>query len=123
MSRPALILGLLILWIVLCALSIIVPANTAPTDFGFTRGMNRVTLFFQFQALGLFVAIALWSVSRRAETPLLRWAGRVPILIALLGVVALIGVILWARYADPINVAPPPDRPATALAPAAPATD
>ncbi len=127
MSRPLLFWLLFVAWVVLIALSVIVPANTAATDFGMTRGFNRITVFFEFQIAAFFAALFAWGVSRGDDNALRRWLGRLPLFAALLLVLAVVGVIIWANMARTPAVAPSPDRPTAAPAmevkPTEPASD
>ncbi len=108
------ILVLFFAWLVLVALSVLVPMNTAPTDMGFTRGLNRVSIFFQFQIAAAVLALLIWAVSRGAQRRALRWLGRVPGLFALLLIAGILALFLWANFAKPGQTPPPPDRPVTA---------
>lgn len=73
-------------------------AVTAPTDFGLTKGMNRVTTFFGWQFAAAFLSLgsayAAWSLPRGS-----RWRrlGLIPLYVTATLVVALAGLILWAK--------------------------
>jgi len=69
-SRPTLVRWITFLvWIGLIAASLWFAANTPKTGDGFTRGLNRVVIFFQWQ-LGAF-AVALFAAARgRRSEPL-----------------------------------------------------
>ncbi|MDF1856015.1 hypothetical protein [Pseudooceanicola sp.] len=116
-------------WAVLMVLSIIVPAMTAAKDFGLTRGFNRIELFMEFQIAGLVVALVLWFVARRQQSALKRWLGRVPGVLALLGILGIVVLIYWINQPpampgdSPVEPERPVAAPAAPLEPTAPAAD
>lgn len=120
MARSLVFWALLVGWFALMALSYLLPANTAPTDFGLTRGLNRITLFFQVQVAAAVIAAILWWMAKTLAPGWQRWLARVPGLVALLLMLAVIGLILWTNLGKPpaSDYLPDPDRPVTA-----PATD
>lgn len=99
--------ALLLAWAVCIALSVIVPAMTDPTGDGFTRGMNRVNLFFRFQIAALVLALPLWLFARSQHSAALRRLGRVPGVVALVETLAVLGLLLWAHLAKPAVDLPP----------------
>lgn len=100
MDRPFLFLGLLALWVLMIALSIIVPAVTPPEDQGLTAGLNRVSLFFQFQGAAILLSLPLWWLAGQ-QRGAWRWLGRLPGAVAVTGVAALIALYLWVMLARP----------------------
>ena len=113
MRRHLLFWGLLALWAAAMVLSVVVPIATAPADFGFTRGMNRVSIFLQFQAAGLALGLALWVVGRGMAKGWRRGLSWLPLIVVLLQVLGAAGLVLWARLEPYPDFAPPPDRPVT----------
>lgn len=103
-------------WIVVMALSWLVPASTPPTDFGMTRGLNRVTVFLQFQFAGLLLALLLLGLARSMPPGRLRQLARLPALAALATILILSAVIGWAVLRKPPPAEPAPGRPVTAPA-------
>ncbi|MGR3321704.1 MAG: hypothetical protein ACU0DK_07220 [Pseudooceanicola sp.] len=125
MSRILIFWCLLALWVLLLALSVIVPANTPPADFGFTAGLNRVMLFFQFQIGAFFVGIMLWFVAAGLEQRRLKWLGRAPALLALAFVGLLVVFVIYANLTKPAPQGPvvTPAGPAPSAAPAETGTE
>ena len=96
MSRRLILWGLLAIWLILFSLSIIMPRITPSTDFGFTAGLNRITLFFGYQIGAAFCGLILLITARDEPHPTLRWLARGPAIVALCLVVATIGGAIWA---------------------------
>ncbi len=117
MTRNKTLWMLLGVWVLLVILSIWIPLTTAPTDTGLTRGLNRVTLFFQFQFAALVVALILWIFSRRLDPAWKRWLARVPSLLALALFSIMAGLIVWSNLQRLPLIAPqnpgPPTAPVT----------
>ncbi|SEL10989.1 hypothetical protein SAMN05443999_103326 [Roseovarius azorensis] len=94
MTRLHWIILLFALWTALYAGSFLVTANMPPDGDGFTRGMNRVTLFLQFQlGAGVSAAIAWWT-GRLLPRGWQRWLSRLPAMMTvalflLIGIMAL----------------------------------
>jgi hypothetical protein len=85
-----------------------VPYVTPPADFGFTRGMNRITLFFQYQIGAGVVAAVLWWMGSHAPKRRNRWLMRIPALLALGLVLFIVGLIAFARLDRPPRDSVPP---------------
>ena len=94
-------IGLFAAWIFLMVGSVVMPYVTPPTGSGFTAGMNRITLFFQFQIAGAVLAAALLFCVKRVRKSKLRWLFRVPMIWFGLLVLGIVGLILWANFARP----------------------
>ncbi|MCL4186151.1 MAG: hypothetical protein KJZ85_00990 [Rhodobacteraceae bacterium] len=103
-------------WVVVMVLAWLVPATTPPADFGLTRGLNRVTIFLQFQLAGLLLALVLLWLARTMPPGRLRLLARLPALVALATVGILSAVIGWAVLRKPPPAEPAPERPVTARA-------
>ncbi len=94
MTRLHWIILLFALWAALYAGSFLVATHSPPSGDGFTGGMNRVTVFLQFQ-LGAGVSAALvWWMGRVLPRGWQRWLGRLPAMMTialflLIGVMAL----------------------------------
>jgi hypothetical protein len=82
MTRNTIVTVLFVIWAGLFAASFIFAATAAPTDMGFTRGLNRVAGFLGWQA-GAFVA-ALGAILAGGGLPKeargYRWLARTPML-------------------------------------------
>ena len=94
MTRLHGIILLFALWAALYAGSFLVATHTTPDGDGFTRGMNRITVFLQFQlGAGVSAAIAWWA-GRLLPRGWQRWLSRLPAMMTvalflLIGVMAL----------------------------------
>ncbi|MEL7029889.1 MAG: hypothetical protein AAGL49_11955, partial [Pseudomonadota bacterium] len=97
-----LIWALMAVWAGLYAWSFIAFQITAPTDFGFTKGLNRVTTFLGWQAAAGAVGVVVWMMGGAFERGSVgRWLARGPVALAALLVLAIIGLIAYARISDP----------------------
>lgn len=118
MRATTLVLFLLVLWAAAFVWSFWAFATTAPTDFGFTRGLNRVTVFLGWQMAAAALAVLVWFAGYRiARGAPLRLFSRLPGLVALLLILALLALVIWANLGRP----PPqtePSAPVTGPAPA-----
>jgi len=92
------------LWLALFVVAVVAMRATEPVGSGFTRGLNRVGAFFQWQAASFAVAVACFAVTRAARErigPGLRRLGYAPLVIdlTLLGLLVLLylGAVLFAR--------------------------
>ncbi|MCR9136721.1 MAG: hypothetical protein NXI27_12035 [Alphaproteobacteria bacterium] len=114
MRQRHLILILVVGWVAVCAWSIVSYQTTAPTDFGFTRGLNRVSSFLQIQIVAVVIAIAGFVLSFRAHRgSALRWVARGPLLLTLVVIAAFavfVAVVIWN---DPAQEAPATSPPVT----------
>jgi hypothetical protein len=72
---------LFLLWAALALYGVYVYQTTAPTDSGFTRGLNRAGEFFKWEGAALAVAIVAWFAGRGA-TGVAGWARRLPLLLS-----------------------------------------
>jgi len=93
------------LWLALFVVAVVAMRATEPTGSSFTRGLNRVGVFFQWQAASFAAAVACFVVTRAARErlgPGLRRLGYAPLIIdlTLLGLLVLLylGVVLFARF-------------------------
>jgi len=84
------------IWAALYAASFLLAAHTAPEGDGFTRGMNRLTVFVQYQVGAGLVAIVIWAMGQRLRHRWQRWLARVPGCLALGLVLLVIGTITVA---------------------------
>ena len=89
------------LWLLAFALSIVLMLRTEPVGDGFTRGLNRVGVFFRWQFLAFACAIFAFLSTRRQENLSrgLALLGRVPIyvqcLLGLLGALVVLSAIVF----------------------------
>ena len=98
--RQVMIWILLAAWAVAVGLSVL-PMLEPATGDGFTRGMNRISGFFQFQALALLIGLVILAMRGRAEGSWLRRLMLVPILVAAALLLAIAGVFLYAAMMRP----------------------
>lgn len=103
--RRVLIPALAGLWLALFVVAVMAMGATEPTGSSFTREMNRVGVFFQWQAASFAAAVACYAVTRAARGRIsrtLRWLGYAPLAadLSLLGVLVLLyfGAVLFARF-------------------------
>ena len=91
---------LLAAWAGLYIWSFIGFSVTEPTGDGFTRGMNRVSVFLLWQFVAGIVAVPVYMVGRaQARGSALRWASRLPLALAIALIAAIAALIVWARTA------------------------
>lgn len=118
------VFGLAILWVILVVASVVAFQVTAPTDFGLTRGLNRVTVFFGWQigalVTALLAAIA-WLSAKPPKGGLMRVAGFGPIVLSGALVLLVVGLVLYLRLDRPLPADTPPSDPRPVTAPAEPA--
>ena len=89
---------LLAIWAGLFIWSFIGFSATEPTGDGFTRGFNRVSGFLLWQFAAGIVAVPAYMVGReQPRGSALRWASRLPLALATALLLAIAGVIVWAR--------------------------
>lgn len=98
-----------------------------PTGSGFTRGMNRVGAWLQWQGIALLVAAGVWLVARRLDGGErgYRRLGRAPLVVSglLLGLLCLayLGLIIYANVnkpsPDPVTSGQSTTRPAETYSP------
>lgn len=102
MSRRTWIWALLALWAGVYAASFLVAWQTTPNGDGFTRGLNRVMVFFQFQIAAGVLALVIWRIGMsRAKGSALRWLSRLPALMAAALVALIAALILYAAMIKP----------------------
>lgn len=89
------------LWLLAFALSVVLMLTTEPAGDGFTRGLNRIGVFFRWQFLAFACAIFAFLATRRQEN-LSRgfaWLGRLPIyvqcVLGLLGALIVVAAIVF----------------------------
>jgi len=98
--RHRLIWILLALWAVAVAMSV-VAMQEPPMGDGFTRGLNRITGFLQFQALALLIGIGILALRGRVENVWLRRLMLVPVLLALALLLGIATVFLYVSMVPP----------------------
>jgi hypothetical protein len=105
------------IWIVLAlwglAMGLSALAMTAePIGDGFTRGLNRVTGFVQWQAAGMVLALIGWFAARSLpEGDRLRWLARMPgwwTGVLLLGLAIYVAASAWLGNRPPPEASLPP---------------
>jgi hypothetical protein len=104
-------IGLGVIWLLIVIISVVNPIMTPAEGDGFTRGLNRIMLFFMFQFVAIFIAIAGLYAALKVERPramLVRIAGFGPAIVSGLLIVILIGVITWTNLSKPSPESPPP---------------
>jgi len=98
-ARRLWVMFLLALWAMAFAGAFAAWWLTPPSGDGFTRGMNRITIFLGWQGIAGMLALATWGVGRgfpkgSPARRLSRW----PLALALVLVAGLVALILWARF-------------------------
>ncbi len=86
------------LWAMVWIASIALPALGAAQGDGFTRGLNRIEMFFQLQALAAVLGVVLLMLRpapRDKTTGRWRKIALIPLFLAGLLVLAVIAIILW----------------------------
>ena len=105
------VLFLLFAWVILFALSFILPRTVEATGDGFTRGLNRLSIFFGWQIAAFVVAILTALLSWRRSKPQHRfkWAGYIPAGTHLGLFLFVVGFVMIGRFnKPPASEAPPP---------------
>lgn len=113
MSRNAAFWILFLGWAVLMALSVILPARGDADAVGLGAGINRMTAFFKYQIAASLVALPLVLQAKRLRLRWMRWLARLPAFIALLLILTVIGLIIWADLSKPDDPAYVPPASAT----------
>jgi hypothetical protein len=113
---------LLALWAVCVTVGVFRYGTLAPTDFGFTRGMNRLEALLSWWAGAAVLALPVWLTGRRSPSRAQRWAARLPLLWLGAVVGLVLALLVWLQLQPWNQPQPAPgDRPVTA--PADPASD
>lgn len=114
MRKHHLTLILVVIWIGLCVWSILAYQITTPSDFGFTRGLNRVSNFLEIQVVAVMVALLAFVLSFRfPPRSVLRWVARGPAMLTLVTIAVFAIFIAFVIWNDPASSVPPPPRPVT----------
>ena len=80
-------------------MSFVAFSMTEPTGDGFVRGMNRVGRLLGWQGVAGVLAVLTWGVGRRLEPGSgARKLAAFPVLVAVVLVLALVGLLIWARF-------------------------
>lgn len=114
MRKHHLTLILVVIWIGLCVWSILAYQITTPSDFGFTRGLNRVSNFLEIQVVAVMVALLAFVLSFRfPPRSVLRWVARGPAMITLVTIAAFAVFVALVFWNDPASSVPTTSRPVT----------
>jgi len=117
MTRRHLTLVLVVAWLALCVWSVLSYQMTAPSDFGFTRGLNRVSNFLEIQIVAVLVAVVAFALSFRLPgRSALRWVARAPALLTLAVAAAFAVFVAFVIWNDPASTPPENLPPVTAPA-------
>lgn len=82
---------------------------TEPTGDGFTRGLNRVTAFVGWQFAAGLIGLGVWLAGRGLPAGSMpRRFSRVPALLGLLLLLAIVGLIAYANLSKPAPQTEPP---------------
>lgn len=100
MIRLGAIFALCGIWAALHAASFLLAAQTVPDGDGFTRGMNRLSVFARYQVGSGSVAVVIWLMGQRLRQGWQRWLARVPGLLALGLILLVIGTMTLAILFD-----------------------
>lgn len=114
MTARNLTLFLAILWLAAYGASFAALFLLEPTGDGFTRGLNRVSSFVTWQFAAGLIGLGVWLAGRGLPrgSPA-RWFSRVPTFLALLLLLAIVGLIAWVNLTKPAPVAEPAPPPKT----------
>ena len=94
--------------------SIVALQTTEPTGEGFTRGLNRLTAFLGWQIFaGVIAAGVWWAGNALPKGSQARLFSRVPAALAVVLILVITGVIIFAGYGGPAAQNPTQDFPAT----------
>ncbi|MEL7345279.1 MAG: hypothetical protein AAFN59_10535 [Pseudomonadota bacterium] len=94
-GRRLVVIVLLTLWLMAFALSIALFVLTEPSGDGFTRGVNRITVFAGWQGIAGMLALAGFGVSRPLKGAQgVRRSASVP-----LGITGALWLAIFARIA------------------------
>ena len=97
-GQRLLLTALFAAWVIAFCYAFYAYATTIPGGGGFVRGMNRVTAYLGWQGIAGMISIALFAVGRGwPKGSAVRRMAVVPFAVALLHVLAILGIILWAR--------------------------
>lgn len=99
MKTPRYIHILFAFWAALVALSFAIYQVTPPSDEGFTRGLNRVLVFFtwQFGALVVAVILAILTGRNRKIGAAGRFLGYAPAIVSFCFFAMAIGFVIYAN--------------------------
>lgn len=119
MRKPAYFL--LLLWLVLFVAAFVAPRFVAPTGDGFTRGLNRLGLFFIWHLAAFLVAIiaAVMGWLKYKGVRAAPWVCSAPLLVHLVLIFLVAGVVIFTRFNKPSPVYQPPPKTTAPAAPAA----
>lgn len=108
MNTPRYIHVLFAFWVALVALSFAIAYATPPNDMGFTKGFNRVAVFFawQFGALVVAVILALLTGRNRKIGAAGRFLGYAPATLSFVFFAVVIGFVIYANVSPEIGDAP-----------------
>jgi len=97
-SKRLFLTALFAAWVLAFGYAFVAFATTEPGGGGFVRGINRITAYLGWQGIAGMVSIALFAVGRAwPKGAAVRRMSVVPLALAILHVVAILAVILWAR--------------------------
>lgn len=107
MTRRNLTLALVVAWAALCAWSVLSYQMTEPSDFGFTRGLNRVSDFLEIQLVAVLIAVVAFALSFRLPGgAAMRWVARAPALLTLVVIAGFALLVAYVVWNDPASTAP-----------------
>lgn len=86
----------LALWVLAFGGAFLAYAWTAPSDMGFTRGLNRVGTFLAWQGVAALAAIAAFVLAGPLAPGLLRRLARAPLWLMAGLALAALAVLGWA---------------------------
>lgn len=122
MTRLHWIILLFSLWAALYAGSFLVAMHATPSGDGFTRGMNRIAVFLQYQLGAGLIAVFIWWMGRTLPRGWRRWLARIPVLAVAALFLLIIGVIAVSILSKPGPSGPTPESNPPVTAPARPLT-
>lgn len=100
-SKPRFLLTILAaFWVMAFGYSFVAFAITTPDDVGITGGLDRVNAFLGWQGIAGILGLCLFGVSRAwPKGSVVRRNSAMPLVLAILLVLGILGVIGWARIA------------------------
>lgn len=83
-------------WVIVCAWSFVAYGRAPHQGAGFPDGLNKLAVFLGWQGIAAMLAIAVWGVSLGFEKGSgARSLGRVPLILAVLLLAALLVFVAW----------------------------
>lgn len=112
MERSQIVFAAVLVWGALFVYSFFSTSGVEPTGDGFTRGLNRVTLFLQWHSAALVTAIGVLIAGWRLANQRRRWLSRLPAMVHIVAIAGLVVTVLVVYQREKANAVagqqPPP---------------